>query len=260
MPTEILQEISAYLSVSEVSLLIRVSKRMHTGLVRTLYCRALEQRTSSNTVLTNRLQDVTFWFDKTGSRSVLEWAAANGHFSTFRRLLNTPRADLLQLDRYGVTLLHRLAGQGFIQYMEPLIDRLGQLGIDPFQVDHSLLTPLHYAAGRGMTAGVHTLVKLGADVTAEDHYGNTPLHLAAVRGEYQVFAQLIEAGADVNSEGRFNWTPIDQASISHQHVAVNELRKLGSLPPTWHQRPNALNEFVQLSPCPLECYLYHVNF
>jgi ankyrin repeat protein len=168
--------------------------------------------------------------------------------------------DLLQADGYGVTLLHRLSGQGLVQYIEPLTTRLRHLGIDPFAVDHSLLTPLHYAAGRGMTEAVHALIVLGAEVSAKDHHGNTPLHLAAVTGSYQVFALLVEAGANVNSESRFRWTPIDQAGISHHYIAVNVLRRLGSRPPTWQQRTNALNEFGRLSPCPLECYLYHMDF
>jgi ankyrin repeat protein len=168
--------------------------------------------------------------------------------------------DLVQADGYGVTLLHRLAGQGLIQYMKPLIGRLQDVGCDPFHVDLSLLTPLHYAAGRGMTEAVQVLIAMGASVSAQDHYGNTPLHLAAVTGSHRVFAQLVQAGADVNSEGRFNWTPIDQASISHHDIAVDELKKLGSRSPTWQLREHALNEFVRLSPCPLECYVYHADF
>jgi hypothetical protein len=260
LPIELLDEISIHLSLHDVFALTRVCKQLHNSLIETLYRFARNYRKASSSVLTTGLQDVTFWFDKDGNSSVVEWAICHRRFSTFERLIVDPNMDLLQADSYGVTLLHRLSGQGLAQYIEPLTTRLKHIGIDPFQVDYSLLTPLHYAAGRGMTHAVHALIVLGAEVSAKDHHGNTPLHLAAVTGSYQVFTLLVEAGADVNSESRFRWAPIDQASISHHYIAVNSLRRLGSRPPTWQQRRNALNEFVRLSPCPLECYLYHMNF
>jgi ankyrin repeat protein len=107
---------------------------------------------------------------------------------------------------------------------------------------------------------VRDIIMFGGEVSAKDHHGNTPLHLAAVTGSHHVFAQLVRAGADVNSEGRFGWTPIDQASISHHINAVDELKRLGSQPPSWQHKQHALNEFVRLSPCPLHCYFYHMDF
>lgn len=260
LPIELLDEISIHLSLHDVFALTRVCKQLHTSLVETLYRFARNYRKASSSVLTTGLQDVTFWFDKDGNGSVVEWAISHERCSTFERLIIDPNVDLLQADSYGVTLLHRISGQGLVQYIKPLTTRLKHIGIDPFQVDFSLLTPLHYAAGRGMAQAVHALIILGAEVSAKDHHGNTPLHLAAVTGSHHVFAQLVQAGANVNSEARFGWTPIDQASISRHLVAVDELRRLGSTPPTWQQRQHALNEFVRLSPCPLECYLYHMDF
>jgi ankyrin repeat protein len=259
IPIEILHEISAYLSTSDIFSLINVSQLLHTRLIRTLYYLANEHRIFGSTTLTNRLQDVTFWFDRSGNSSVLEWAVVHGRISTFERLLYSPGIDLLQADRYGVTLLHRISGQGLVRYMKPLVGSLKLAGIDPFQPDLSQLTPLHYAAGRDRIEAVQLLITLGADVSAKDHHGNTPLHLAAVTGSHLAFAQLVEAGADINAKARFGWMPIDQASITHRIIAVHELKRLGSLPPTWPQRHDALNEFVRLSPCPLDCYVYHVD-
>jgi hypothetical protein len=255
-----MQVISSHLSLPDVVALAQVSKRIYAQLIGTIYRIARYHRTTRSGVSTAGLQNITFWFDRGGTSSVLEWAIAHERTLTFSQLILEADLDLLQADSYGVTLLHRLSGQGSVTYMEPLIQNIYRLGSDPFQVDLSLLTPLHYAAGRGMTSAVGTLLKYGADVSAKDHHGNTPLHLAAVTGSHQVFQQLIEAGADVNSECRFNWRPIDQASISHHYIAVDELRRLGSLSTTWQQKSNAIDEFIRLSPCPLECYVYHMNF
>lgn len=260
LPVEILDGISAYLSLTDISALVKVSRQLHTCLTTNLYRLARQHKIFSSTVLTNGLHNVTFWFDKYGNNSVLEWAVSHRRTCTFQRLISDPEMDLLQADSYGVTLLHRLSAQDIIQYIEPLIGVLKCAGIDPFQADHSLLTPLHYAAGRGATQAVHVLIESGADVSAKDHHGNTPLHLAAVAGSYQVFARLVQAGANVNAESRFGWTSADQASISHHTSAVDKLMRLGSRSPTCQQRENALNEFVRLSPCPLYCYRYHFDF
>jgi hypothetical protein len=260
LPLELIHVISSHLSLPDILALARVSKLMYTQLIGTLHRLARDHRTIRRGVSTAGLQDITFWFDKSCGSSVIEWAIAHGRTSTFSQLILDSELDLLQADTYGVTLMHRLSGQGLVTYMEPLIQNMNRLGADPFQVDLSLLTPLHYAAGRGMNLAVCILLRYGSDVSAKDHHGNTPLHLAALTGSHQVFQQLIEAGADVNSESRFNWRPIDQASISHHSIAVDELSRLGSLPPTWQQKSNALNEFVRLSPCPLECYAYHMDF
>jgi ankyrin repeat protein len=133
-------------------------------------------------------------------------------------------------------------GQGIFQYLGPLIRTLEHAGIDPFSVNNSRLTPLHYAAGRNMKQVVQVLIVCGADVLARDHHGNTPLHLAAVTGSHQVFEQRVRAGANVNAETRFGWTAADQASISHHLVAVDELERFGSRSPTWQRRRNALDK------------------
>lgn len=260
LPIEILEDISAHLSLNDVSSLIRGSQLLYTRLIKSFYRRSRYHCTSKSNSLTHRLQDVTFWYDKRGNGSVMEWAVVHRRTSTFHRLLLEPQVDLVQVDSYGVTLLHRLAAQGLVRYIEPLVTTLNYAGTDPFQPDHSLLTPLHYASGRNMTEAVQSLIKYGADVMARDHHGNTPLHLAAVTGSHNVLAQLVQAGADVNSKARFGWTAIDKASISHHRLAVEELRRLGSQSPTWQKRQNALNEFIRLSPCPLSCYLYHFQF
>ncbi|KAJ5060254.1 ankyrin repeat-containing domain protein [Bipolaris maydis] len=176
---------------------------------------------------------------------------------TFQQLLHVPGIDLHQKDVYGVTLLHRLCAQNLVSYIRILVATLRKLHMDPFCCDLSLLTPLHYAAGRNMKEAVALLIKEGADVSAKDNHGNTPLHLAAVTGSCEVISLLVQAGANLSSEARFGWIAIDQASISQKHNAVKLLLSLGSPLPSWEKRKYALSEFVRLSPCPLDCYIYH---
>lgn len=260
IPPEIAWNIAMYLTASDMFTLLLASRKAHYLFIKSLYCLAKEHKTGRVSELTQGLQEVTFWYDKTGIDSVIEWAAIHNRLYTFQQLLLEPHMDLLQADTYGVTLLHRLSAQGLVLYMEPLIMRLKLTDINPFQPDCSKLTPLHYAAGRGMTDAVELLLAMGADVAAKDNHGNTALHLAAVTGSLQVFSHLVHAGADVASESRFGWIPVDQAGITNHQKAVIELERLGSRPPNWQHKGDALNEFVRLSPCPQECYLYHAVF
>lgn len=208
--------------------------------------------------MTSGLQEVSFWFDREGSRSILEWAVVNRQPKTSLRLLADPHMDILRTDRYGVTLLHRLSGHGIVTFIKPLLQRLCELRLDTVPVDSCLLTPLHYAAGRNKKEAVTLLIAAGADVHAQDNHGNTALHLAAVTGSCEVIPLLVYAGANLVAEARFGWLPIDQASITHQQAAVTILRAHGSSGPSWNTRSNALGQFLSLSPCPLEFY-NHLN-
>lgn len=259
IPLEILEDIGCHLHSKDVFSLMLTSRHFYVSLVSHLYRVARTYRLQHAKSLTDGLRDVSFWFDKEGNGTVLEWAAIHGQYNTFERLLSEPGVDLIQQDSYGVTLLHRLAGQGKVRYMQSLIKVLRKNGENPFLADVSSLTPLHFAAGRGIKEAVKLLIASGADVSAKDHHGNTPLHLAAVTGSFSVFAPLTQAGANVNRVTRFGWAAIDQASISRHSRAVEELLLLGSRPPVWHTKKFALNEYVRLSPCPME-YFYDVVF
>jgi ankyrin repeat protein len=217
-----------------------------------LYKGASDHRVRRSKSLTKGLEDVSFWFDKEGNGSVLEWAAIHDQQTVFLRLLNDPKVDKVQPDTYGVTLLHRLAGQGKADLMKPLISKLRDLTIDPFVPDQARLTPLHFAAGMGRIEATALLINEGADVNANDHHGNKPLHLAAVSGSFSVFPCLIQGGAQPNAETRLGWKAIDMASVTHHTHAVAELLSFGSNPISWQRKKYGINEYVRLSPCPAE--------
>jgi hypothetical protein len=255
LPVELLFEIADKLATHDVSSFVVTSYQLHVCLIDYLYRRASGYKVTNAKSLTEGLREVSFWHDKTGNGSVLEWAAIHDCIGTFERLLSMCDIDVVQKDSYELTLLHRLSGQGMVRFMQSLIKRLIEDNKDPFETDKSCLTPLHFAAGCGKVEAVILLIAYGADVSAKDRHGNTPLHLAAVTGCSMVFESLIKAGAQINSETRFGWTAIDQASVSHQYTSVEELLRLGAQPPTWQEKKHALNQYIRLSPCPLEyCY------
>lgn len=101
LPVEILDEICSHLSSTDIFDLVRVSHNLHAQLIQTLYHLARHHKKYSNTTLTTGLQNVTFWFDKGGNDSVVEWAITHGRLCTFEKLVMDPKMDLLQTDSYG---------------------------------------------------------------------------------------------------------------------------------------------------------------
>lgn len=254
LPTELLYEVADGLQPNDIFSLTCTCRLLYDRLIHCLYRIASRHKLNNPKSLTCGLRDVSFWHDKEGNGSILEWSAIHRRQNTFERLLEEPDVDVIQMDSYGVTLFHRLAAQGMVDLMAPLMTKLIKSKQDPFKVDLSSLTPLHFAAGCGRTEAVKFLIEHGANVDVRDHHRNTPLHLAAVAGAYAIFSILVKAGADVNSKTRLDWTAIDIASITHHADAVNELIRLGSQVPTWMSKRHALNEYVRLSPCPKEYY------
>ena len=71
-------------------------------------------------------------------------------------------------------------------------------GAQPGSADNDGITPLHWAAGHGMTNVARLLIEAGADVNARDTSSYTPLHQAVSSGHLEVARVLIGVGADVN--------------------------------------------------------------
>ena len=92
--------------------------------------------------------------------------------STFERDLKETGLDVQLCDRFGVSLLHRLAGQGMTELMAALIERLHQTKSSLSITDTAGLTALYFAAGRGIKTSMELLIKIGANPSARDRHGN----------------------------------------------------------------------------------------
>ena len=79
-------------------------------------------------------------------------------------------------------------------------------------------TPLHWAAGHGLTDIAARLIENGADVNAVDEFGRTPLHEAV--GYTDTAGLLIDSGADVDAADVFGRTPLHMALQYPDTVAL----------------------------------------
>lgn len=168
LPLEIMYHVADLLPAADVSSLMRTSKMGHRRLNRYFSRLATRYTLTNPKPLTDGLHLTTFWHDKGGNGTVLEWAAAVDCIATFKKLLSETEVDFVQPDSYHVTLLHRLAGQGKVDFMEALLVKYQDSNMEPFRCDLSNLTPLHFAAGCAKVDAVKLLIKHGAEVDPRD--------------------------------------------------------------------------------------------
>jgi len=113
---------------------------------------------------------------------------------------------------YGRTLLHGVAGQGNLSFVELLL----RLGADPNASDGFGHTPLYVVANSSDSARganvVRVLAEAGADVNAQDKLKHcTALHMAARRGTVPVAEALLDCGADLEARDKLGDTPLRRA-------------------------------------------------
>lgn len=145
LPTELLLEIASHLScVRDLNALLRVSRRLTNML---------------SPVLTRRGATAV---DRCSQRSLVQWAAANGHIQLLGRVL-----------RDGADVNSRSAGT----------------------------TALHSAVLSSQLDSVTILLTHGADMEVVNNDGWTPLHLAAITGNRDVAGLLLDYGADIDARG-----------------------------------------------------------
>ncbi len=169
-------------------------------------------------------------------------AAQAGDVDTVKTLLASG-VDIDETDFSTGTALHIAVGQGNERIVKVLIEHgadleakselnsaralhlaadfdelaiIGYLldnGADIEGRDGELRTPLHRAAGAGLSRGVELLLEHGAKIDIrEGYFGTTPLQQAADNGRLETVKLLLDRGADINAVDQRGFSALSLAS------------------------------------------------
>ncbi|XP_036415843.1 NF-kappa-B inhibitor zeta [Colossoma macropomum] len=194
-----------------------------------------------------------------------EWNSATFFWAQMERqeriLRDMSDKDLLSLDEYGRTLLHRAVDEGKRALVYVIAKRMAHLKkLDTKDTEGK--TPLHVAAQRNQHLIVADLISLGANINERDRYGKTCLHLSAEYGYVRVLEVLkscMKNGIYIDLEARDmnGLSALQHASVSlkstvcelERSVTVGET-KLHSL--RKEQMMETLECLLQME-CSLQC-------
>ncbi|KAL7831676.1 hypothetical protein AOLI_G00292240 [Acnodon oligacanthus] len=161
-----------------------------------------------------------------------EWNSTTFFWAQMERqehvLRNISDQDLLALDEYGRTLLHRAVDEGKRALVYVTAKRMADLKkLDTKDTEGK--TPLHIAAQRNQHLIVADLISLGANINERDRYGKTCLHLSAEYGYVRVLEVLkscMKNGIYIDLEARDmnGLSALQHASVSLKST-VRELER-----------------------------------
>ena len=150
-------------------------------------------------------------YDKSMAAGSVNWVGKDGVFvsgvkSTIEKIRSRTTSSL------SYSPEAEAAGDAAAQAAQPDVDRLG-------------LTPLHRAANRGDLAAVESLLAKGADVNARALAKQTPLHLAVTK---EIAQLLISKGAQLEARDRWGRTPLFWAAGAGRKGVVEALLAAGA--------------------------------
>jgi ankyrin repeat protein len=206
-----------------------------------LICATRERDVEGMELLLKRNDCNISWQDSSG-RSPLSWAAASGHESAVKLLLETGPVDVNSKDRRLDWRInpsdHRFhwtplfwAVESGNEVVVKLLLETGQVDVD-FKDSRQGRTTLSWAAQSGHEAVVKVLLETGQfDFDSKDYRGWTPLSWAAGCGNEAVVKLLLETGqVDVNSKDhRFHRTPLSWATGRGNEAVVKLLLQTGQV-------------------------------
>ncbi len=144
-------------------------------------------------------------------------AAVYGDYDGVRRILAQNPGTVHEVDEYGFTALHGVAGEHHPEMAQLLIDH----GANVNAANDEGVTPLHLAAWPEMVA---VLLRNGADLEARDRRGDTPLLTQAAEPESEdVMEALLQAGADVEARNADGESAMDLALAREEDEKVDLL-------------------------------------
>ncbi len=135
-----------------------------------------------------------------------------GNTEHANQLLQTedPAEYINAQDELGMTILHWAAARGHSNIIESLLNK--QATIDG--QDTQGMQPLHFATQNGHRIITELLLAHRAPVNARDSHGQTPLHYAILRGDRESAQTLIAARADINAQNARGQSPLHLAALT----------------------------------------------
>lgn len=220
LPNDLLLIVAGNLELENIKPLLLVNRRLSFLLTPTYQSLAIEQL------------GIMHWDDFPG----LHWAAAKGHKTLVKLLLERGVNINMQAKAHGTTALHYSAMNG----QESVVRLLLRRGATVDARDHVFketaslegtgnktvnlhgMTPLHYAAVAGKEGIVRLLLDAGANIEARDQVNQrTALILATSNDRKAVVRILLERGADVAAVDRYGWKALSYAVADDTTNPVN---------------------------------------
>ncbi|KAM3562680.1 hypothetical protein MY1884_001705 [Beauveria asiatica] len=231
---EIKHMIVSYLSVKDLSSLIKSHKSFHEYQSYLLYRDALNGHaallwaalngyfTIAQAAVQASLEanaPISGVIDACG-RTPLMLAAGGGHLTIIQLLLQSGLDANELCSYYGQSALHCAVQSGGIRTCIVLL----QANANPNKTDLRGTSPLHIAARMDRPTIIDALLKHGANPDQSDDFGMSPLHEAAINNNIRAVAALLPYTADINSPSLLGFTPVTSAAMAgHPDVVVQLL-------------------------------------
>lgn len=129
------------------------------------------------------------------------------------------QSTLKKIDDTALTL-HEAAKNGDLKAVQEYLERKKPLDSQ----DHRGITPLGYAIGANRIAVVKLLLDNRANPFAVDASGNSGLHYAAGYGRKELVEYLLKVGASVQQSNAQGQTPLAVATMNKQAAAIEVLK------------------------------------
>merc|ERR1712157_583757 len=133
------------------------------------------------------------------------------------------QSKMQKIDDAPLTL-HEAAKNGDLKAVQEYLERKKPLDTQ----DHKGITPLGYAIGANRIAVVKLLLDNRANPFAVDASGNSGLHFAAGYGRKELVEYLLKVGASVGQANSQGQTPLAVATMNRQEAVLEVLRAHGA--------------------------------